>query len=154
MHSWLSPFLFNSRRTPSFFAFSSFPSFFLLQEISNLCKRQTWANIDVRMHLSFFSVVGFFWTAWSFTVTAATNDGTCYDVDGGSTSSSFNTPCDLDAESSLCCSFGNACLSNGLCGVNQTQHPGDLTPFYTGRCTERLWNSSVCPRICNNDRTG
>lgn len=100
------------------------------------------------MHLSFLILLVVFQTAW--VVTAAPNNGICYNIDQVQAVSSAGAPCDSEAEVSVCCEVGSICLSNGLCEtINQTQQ----SSFFTGDCTDSSWNSSTCPKICNNNRT-
>lgn len=103
------------------------------------------------MYLSILISLTVFRTTW--VVTAAPNDGICYDIDGDQTTGPFDLVCDSEAEVSFCCSPNMTCFSNGLCGANLTQFPEDLTPYYTSKCTDSSWNSSACPKICNNNET-
>ncbi|KAK0671468.1 hypothetical protein QBC41DRAFT_270533 [Cercophora samala] len=58
-----------------------------------------------------------------------------------------DTPCDPDAEDSMCCfkggSYGRACLSNKMC-----QAPDGK--IIRGTCTDRNWNSPECASFCMN----
>ena len=101
------------------------------------------------MYSSILIFLVVFRTTW--VVTAASSNEICYDTDGDQTATNFVIPCVPEAEVSLCCRLNDTCLSNGLCRANLTQVPTDLTPFYTGRCTDSSWNSSVCPKICENN---
>lgn len=88
-----------------------------------------------------------FWAAWA--VTAAPNNGKCFDSD--QVQSGDYVPCDPKAEVSSCCVLGDICLSNGLCRATR---PGVLTPYFTGLCTDYLWNApSTCLEICNHNTT-
>lgn len=63
----------------------------------------------------------------------------CYAPDG-STITSFSI-CDSANGASLCCATGDTCLTKGLC-----QNPfGNL---YRGACTDRSYESALCPSIC------
>ena len=77
----------------------------------------------------------------------------CYDSIGGL--DERYTPCNLFNGDSHCCRPGFTCLSNGLCAPNP--RPGQrhyLTPYYTSLCTNDIWDSDMCPRICNNADPG
>ena len=88
-----------------------------------------------------------FWEA--LIITAAPNDGKCYNPNRDQGVDFL--PCYPEAEVSPCCLQGDSCLSNGLC---QSSANGTLTPYFTGQCTDFTWSSpSVCPEICNNNKT-
>ena len=81
-------------------------------------------------------------------VTTAPNNGICYNKN--MVQDPAQLACNSEAEVSSCCSFGAICLSNALC---QTTNPKTYTPYFTGTCTDYMWNSSsTCPEICNNDK--
>ena len=112
---------------------------------SKIAERQSCNVAGFRMHLLYLSLLIYFGTTW--VVTAASNNGICYDIDEVQTS---NLACDPQAEVSVCCGVGFTCLSNGLCETyNQTD---SWTGFWTGGCTDVTWNSSACLKICNNDK--
>ncbi|KAK4174209.1 hypothetical protein QBC36DRAFT_45202 [Triangularia setosa] len=62
-----------------------------------------------------------------------------------------DTPCDPDAEDSMCCfkggSYGRACLSNKMC-----QAPDGK--IIRGTCTDRNWKSPECAPFCMNVGNG
>ena len=97
------------------------------------------------MHLLYLSLLICFGTTW--VLIAASNSGICYDIDEVQTS---NLACDPEAEASVCCGIGFTCLSNGLCETYDQKD--NWTGFWTGGCTDVTWNSSACPKICNNDK--
>lgn len=127
---------------PLFLSFSS-----LLSGAFEQFKRLACDVGDFKMHPSFLVLLVVFRTAW--VVTAAPNDGMCYNEDQVQAISSAGAPCDSEAEVSICCGFGSICLSNGLCEtINSTQQ----SSFFTDDCTDNSWKSSTCPKICNNNR--
>lgn len=71
---------------------------------------------------------------------------TCYWPDGSIAESGAGLPCGSNNEVSHCCSERDACLENGLCYGTGVGVP------YRGSCTDQNWNSTKCPKLCN-DRT-
>ena len=130
----------------SFFSFFFFP---LLPKILEVYKRHACYIAGFRMHsLCLISLVVFL-PAWI--VTAAPNNGICYNANG--VQDGISLPCDPKAAVSSCCHFGDICYSNGLCvsSGNQSQY---YTAYFTGQCTDYTWNSpSTCLEICNNDKS-
>ncbi|KAL1837792.1 hypothetical protein VTJ49DRAFT_3402 [Mycothermus thermophilus] len=58
-----------------------------------------------------------------------------------------DVPCDPGAAVSMCCGSRDACLSSGLC-LNEGTGPTRGISFARGTCTDRTWNSSICPQNC------
>ena len=111
--------------------------------ILGLLKRQAWDVVSIGMNSSLLVLLVVFWTA-SF-VTAASNNGICYNKNR--VQEPTRLACNPEAEVSSCCPSGDICLSNGIC-QNSTSN---ITPYWTGTCTDYMWNSpSACPEICNN----
>ena len=83
-----------------------------------------------------------------------TDEQSCYDSTGGQ--DKRYVPCNLIDEDNRCCRPGFTCLSNGLCAPNPG--PGNsydyITPYYTSLCTDKAWDSEMCPKICNNADKG
>lgn len=131
-----------------FFSISLFLFSLLFSEILEVFKRQACYTAGFRMHSSCLVSLIVFLPAWI--VTAAPNNGICYNTNGVQDGSSL--PCDPKAAVSFCCQFGDMCLSNGLCepSGNQSQY---YTPYFTGLCTDYTWNSPpTCLEICNNNK--
>jgi hypothetical protein len=70
----------------------------------------------------------------------------CYDASG---SEDQRVPCDPTAADSACCTPGEVCYSNGLCGIGPKLPNNGLTTFYTSTCTDPFYNASVCFSNCN-----
>ncbi|KAK3290947.1 uncharacterized protein B0H64DRAFT_331528 [Chaetomium fimeti] len=68
----------------------------------------------------------------------------CFYPDG---SASSDVPCDPDAAVSMCCGSAELCLSSGLCRDAGTG-PDEGISYARGTCTDREWESEVCPQRC------
>ncbi|KAK2022422.1 hypothetical protein LX32DRAFT_710289 [Colletotrichum zoysiae] len=58
-----------------------------------------------------------------------------------------DVPCDPTAEVSMCCGSVNACLSNGLCKLDDTTNTTGIA-YARGTCSDPTWQSPVCPQNC------
>ncbi|KAK6213506.1 hypothetical protein QIS74_09508 [Colletotrichum tabaci] len=58
-----------------------------------------------------------------------------------------DVPCDPTAEVSMCCGSVNACLSNGLCKLEDTFNDTGIA-YARGTCSDPTWQSPVCPQNC------
>ncbi|KAK1595567.1 uncharacterized protein LY79DRAFT_667946 [Colletotrichum navitas] len=58
-----------------------------------------------------------------------------------------DVPCDPTAEVSMCCGSVNACLSNGLCKLEETTNNTGVA-YARGTCSDPTWQSPVCPQNC------
>ncbi|KAF9873950.1 hypothetical protein CkaCkLH20_08684 [Colletotrichum karsti] len=59
----------------------------------------------------------------------------------------LDVPCDPKAEVSMCCGSVNACLSNGLCKLEDTSNNTGIA-YARGTCSDPTWQSPVCPQNC------
>lgn len=78
----------------------------------------------------------------------ASIEAACYYFDGTITNS--DVPCLDGSDPSLCCSYGYACLSNGVCMATE-QTPNATASFVRGSCTDDTWRDKNCPNFCLND---
>ena len=70
----------------------------------------------------------------------------CYWPDGNQATD--NVACNsTETGESACCDSKSQCTTAGYC-LNPLDPPGWLTPVYRGSCTDRRWNSAICPRHC------
>lgn len=60
---------------------------------------------------------------------------------------SLDVPCDPKAEVSMCCGSVNACLSNGLCKLEDTSNNTGIA-YARGTCSDPTWQSPICPQNC------
>ncbi|OHE91158.1 hypothetical protein CORC01_13534 [Colletotrichum orchidophilum] len=60
---------------------------------------------------------------------------------------SHDVPCDPKAEVSMCCGSVNACLSNGLCKLDDTTNKTGIA-YARGTCSDPTWQSPICPQNC------
>lgn len=60
---------------------------------------------------------------------------------------SLDVPCDPKAEVSMCCGSVNACLSNGLCKLEDTSNNTGIA-YARGTCSDPTWQSPICPQHC------
>ncbi|GKT40553.1 uncharacterized protein ColSpa_00734 [Colletotrichum spaethianum] len=58
-----------------------------------------------------------------------------------------DVPCDPKAEVSMCCGSVNACLSNGLCKLDDTSNNTGIA-YARGTCSDPTWQSPICPQNC------
>ncbi|GKT63044.1 hypothetical protein ColTof3_10383 [Colletotrichum tofieldiae] len=58
-----------------------------------------------------------------------------------------DVPCDPTAEVSMCCGSVNACLSNGLCKLEDTSNNTGIA-YARGTCSDPTWQSPICPQNC------
>ncbi|KAF9872567.1 hypothetical protein CkaCkLH20_10064 [Colletotrichum karsti] len=58
-----------------------------------------------------------------------------------------DVPCNISAPVSMCCGSAKACLSNGLCMLDDTTENSGVS-YARGTCTDAQWTSGVCPRQC------
>ncbi|KAK1994198.1 hypothetical protein LX36DRAFT_714066 [Colletotrichum falcatum] len=58
-----------------------------------------------------------------------------------------DVPCDPTAEVSMCCGSAGACLSNGLCRLEDTSNSTGIA-YARGTCSDPTWQSPVCPQNC------
>ena len=75
----------------------------------------------------------------------------CYDINQIQDPTRF--PCDPSGVNGLCCLFGETCYSNGLCGPGAKSAHNNVTPFFIGGCTNSLWETDSCPKLCGNNLT-
>ncbi|WYZ42442.1 hypothetical protein EsH8_VI_000141 [Colletotrichum jinshuiense] len=59
----------------------------------------------------------------------------------------LDVPCDPKAEVSMCCGSVNACLSNGLCKLEDTSNNTGIA-YARGTCSDPTWQSPICPQNC------
>ncbi|TDZ35420.1 hypothetical protein C8035_v009308 [Colletotrichum spinosum] len=60
---------------------------------------------------------------------------------------SLDVPCDPKADVSMCCGSVNACLSNGLCKLDDTSNNTGIA-YARGTCSDPTWQSPICPQNC------
>ncbi|KAK2014514.1 hypothetical protein LZ32DRAFT_646360 [Colletotrichum eremochloae] len=59
----------------------------------------------------------------------------------------LDVPCDPKAEVSMCCGSVDACLSNGLCKLEDTSNNTGIA-YARGTCSDPTWQSPFCPQNC------
>ncbi|KAK2778829.1 hypothetical protein CKAH01_11603 [Colletotrichum kahawae] len=60
---------------------------------------------------------------------------------------STDVPCNVSAPVSMCCGSSKACLSNGLCLLDDTTSSSGIS-YARGTCTDAQWTSDPCPKQC------
>ncbi|KAF5491438.1 hypothetical protein CGCS363_v010377 [Colletotrichum siamense] len=60
---------------------------------------------------------------------------------------STDVPCNVSAPVSMCCGSSKACLSNGLCLLDDTTSSSGNS-YARGTCTDPQWTSDLCPKQC------
>ncbi|KAL4890257.1 hypothetical protein BDV59DRAFT_195180 [Aspergillus ambiguus] len=68
------------------------------------------------------------------TSAAVDRDATCYFLNGQIADQ--DVPCNISAETSICCNKNDICLSNGLCYLQHNSAPA----FSRGSCTSQDWS--------------
>lgn len=95
------------------------------------------------------SILSYISTSLLFHSAFAQNNATCHYPDGVANNGS---PCDPDADVSMCCGPTFVCISNGLCKVGRDTTRGYNYEYYRSGCTDATWNSSSCPQFCVGGR--
>ncbi|GKT46803.1 uncharacterized protein ColSpa_06984 [Colletotrichum spaethianum] len=66
----------------------------------------------------------------------------CYYPNG---EQSTDVPCKASAPVSMCCISADACLSDGLCRLDDMARDVGVSYAY-GTCTDPSWTSGICPQ--------
>lgn len=93
------------------------------------------------------SAIAAFHLAFVLSIVSGSAYATCYFPDGSEAGRNF--PCFPDRAVSFCCGVGWICSTNLLC-LGSSIVPSEWNHVIRGSCTDGSWQSSACPRFCEN----